>query len=523
MYARLVGLCVLLITSPAYASTYAWNPALRPPVSLREALTLAHEALAARGEVQFCASASLSGSKSGGGESGTWNLFFVMTDGRYMQVCVTMQKAVDAMEWAGYEMTARPRPQPARPPSLEHLAQRLRDLLRDASFDATVTFEDDVLTVTRNVRPYAVYSCDPTGEMSNRLIEEVGPRRDGLWLRVMRTDRQADWVSKYDWAQSSGETPYWYTRRDTYFLSDLTPIALELRTSWDTWTVYAFGGGFPPPSNDSVRENERTLVAAVLKCLDASDEWEGRYSHTKRWNWEEKPPISLEKALDMAEEATVDLKPQPYCLGRFGLWGDPRPDPSTRAWHIDYVQDAINSLHIAVHMDGKVEVQYMGRRGFYGIDPWPQITKKTIDTGATSLEGAKERLEQLFAGVAPPATIRLADNSLTLAFRTRQFEHYPYAGREFAEQLVVTEGPLDDGIWVHVRLAPKQNAVRNYWESDDAFHKHSSFWQPYRALLPTIDPNKQLDVDIRYGQRADALMWKALWSIGYQDPYFDND
>lgn len=45
MYTRLVGLCLLLITSPAHASTYAWNPAHRPPVSLREALTLAHEAL----------------------------------------------------------------------------------------------------------------------------------------------------------------------------------------------------------------------------------------------------------------------------------------------------------------------------------------------------------------------------------------------------------------------------------------------------------------------------------------------
>ena len=92
--AILCGILLLCLSGVAFARYIKWKPEERPPVSLKEAVTLADAAAAKREEKYHCISATLAKSFTGG----DWELTYSTPGGKTLWISVGSDKSVRESE-----------------------------------------------------------------------------------------------------------------------------------------------------------------------------------------------------------------------------------------------------------------------------------------------------------------------------------------------------------------------------------------------------------------------------------------
>ncbi len=207
------GLISLTVCSAvAYASTYAWVDTNRPPVSLAEALQHAERLLGDSRVLYYCINASINGDVSGDPKTGTWNLMFGAADGSRRHIYVNMQAESHIRVWNGPVDWAASK---GRRTDLNDVRDRVAAVLRSHSLEPdTQSIVGSVLTITKSSRPFHLHTLGPDGEFSAETQSIVGPKKDGICIRVTHVDQQPP-EKPYQWQRL-----YWNIDEQNFILAD---------------------------------------------------------------------------------------------------------------------------------------------------------------------------------------------------------------------------------------------------------------------------------------------------------------
>ena len=94
------------------------------------------------------------------------------------------------------------------------MRDRVVDVLKSQSQDPdTQSLVDSVLTIAKSSRPFSLHILRTDGEYSQDTHEVVGPKADGVCIRVKHVTKQPP-ERTYRW-----EGPYWYIREENYILA----------------------------------------------------------------------------------------------------------------------------------------------------------------------------------------------------------------------------------------------------------------------------------------------------------------
>lgn len=211
---RLIAALVLLTlcTGVTYASLYAWVDTNRPPVSLADALKEAERLLGDDRARHYCINAHIYGNEKGDGKEGAWNLMFGCADGSRKHVYVNMQGKADIRIWNGpVDWSAND----GRRTDLIDVRDRIVGVLESHSLEAeTKSVVDSVLTITKSSRRFSLHALEADGGYSSETQEMVGPKNDGICIRVTHVNTQPP-ERPYRW-----QGPYWLVSENNYILAD---------------------------------------------------------------------------------------------------------------------------------------------------------------------------------------------------------------------------------------------------------------------------------------------------------------
>ena len=219
-----------------------WQPEHAPPIPLAKTLALAEQVLGEESRVRYCYTVGLCGDPRGDVQFGAWQLYYPAEDGSVRRIAVRMDgktrvgKKEELPEgWGGLRSLDGREPTDGpgdigSAPVLAAVAKSLEQALAKRSLRASVTVEGATLTAAYKTTTYQVYPCldeeerktrsfrkgllPTAGRYGRRLVEVVGPKPGGFWLRVRyRTLTDAEQV--YPTLEPS--PPYFLISRD--FLS----------------------------------------------------------------------------------------------------------------------------------------------------------------------------------------------------------------------------------------------------------------------------------------------------------------
>ena len=249
------------------------------------------------------------------------------------------------------------------------------------------------------------------------------------------------------------------------------------------------------------------------------------HRHPFDYEWKDlnvPPPIEFGAALKRAESALqAQGQGNRYCLDSPELWGDPRGDVKHGAWHMLYIGSDGSRKHVCISMQGEATISEWSKVRFWeefklGVRSdqiqWP--------AGGKTLEEARRRIEDLLAQRKLKASVELQDDVLTVAFRTRPFEVYPWnKDRDDWEQQPETEiGPQPDGFFVRFHLAdaptdaqPGREQLRAGVVESSLRSGRRRYWEFLTTAWFVPGKTKRVvTIESRYGPNADAELIERI-------------
>lgn len=168
----------LALPRTSSATTYSWNPARRPSISIEEAHAAAlKEMTPEQAKTYYLTSAELLGNREGDGKDGAWNLYF---EGGATRLSFFM-------DLDGTKRLSSYTPPPAALAkdikSLADVEQALAGSLHLPT-DAVVVREGNTVTVSSKTRTYQVHPTIRWGEYGDDTVRTFGPDAYGLILRI---------------------------------------------------------------------------------------------------------------------------------------------------------------------------------------------------------------------------------------------------------------------------------------------------------------------------------------------------
>jgi len=469
----------------------------RPPLPLPRALDTAEKRLQADGvPIQYCSGSMLSA-------WGDWSLTFVTRDGRTFDVRVPVKGEVTCEERGSLPWNDAAPPPLTAPKTLAEVKKRIEQWaaaeLPGVKVDSGA---DGSLTVTYRPRKFLVHPRLEGGGFADGLREMVGPKPDGLVVRIAETD-SADWLSRFAWFESSGNQYYWHSERGIGYLAESGKyVTVEWRTCMDDRFIVSWFYLRPPSPADPPLSH---LTLALQRILGPVCEWD----------WRNRPPIPLSKALKIARAALGKEADSRYCF-RFELWGDQRGDRRYECWQLFYPAEDGTQKIVAVTMDGKAAVA----AGKVGDDLLQE--KQVMGPGLKricGIEEARQRLKTLFENHGLEVPIRVKDNTLTASYHTRTYQVYPLLKRpdKYAEplfgpamrevpgkKLVERVGPKADGFWLEIAYekAPTDpwSLMGGFGDPTPGFDIPDPYWHTSLATVVTMDKRQKASLELRIGK-----------------------
>lgn len=174
----------------SFADLFKWRDRVRPPVSLKQALTIAESLLGEDAKNRFCIEVSIYGNPTGAPKPGAWNLFFAADDGSKKHVYVDMDgngkistwnEAIDWTKDAG------------RRKDIQDVQERLKALFDKETLDATLERDGERLIARYRARMYEIYRAEKDGSFAEDLTKEVGPKHDGFIIEAQIVEEGTDY------------------------------------------------------------------------------------------------------------------------------------------------------------------------------------------------------------------------------------------------------------------------------------------------------------------------------------------
>jgi len=140
------------------------------------------------------------------------------------------------------------------------------------------------------------------------------------------------------------------------------------------------------------------------------------YASLYFWNPKHRPPISLEKALGMAEKALEDEGEIQRCKS-VSLYGSRSGDGKSGAWNLFFVMVDGRLMHVFVNMEGKVEAQE------WKNDDLAKYPRPKLVLAKNMLE-IKKRFEELFKEKNINAEIIYENGMMDAKYNVRKYFVY---------------------------------------------------------------------------------------------------
>jgi hypothetical protein len=234
-----------------------WRTNVQPSIPLADALERAEVALGMEAKRRYCTHFVLEGDPRSDRRFGKWNLLYPAEDGSQKLVVVRMDGRVTVDDWKRvddlkYFVDTGPR-YIAVSNDMEVVKRRLERLLAKEAPGAQVVIKGDTLIASRNVRSYRIHprpeddrpavfaeEHPPSGRQppfAETLVDCVGPRSNGFWLRITYDNRWASIgppqeLAEYYWDVRRGLIPTAKPKPKPGFILEPPPPSLiyELRS-----------------------------------------------------------------------------------------------------------------------------------------------------------------------------------------------------------------------------------------------------------------------------------------------------
>lgn len=219
------------------------------------------------------------------------------------------------------------------------------------------------------------------------------------------------------------------------------------------------------------------LLLAIVAALGVSVVARGDL-----WLWSDhvRPPISLERALEIAKQKLGDDHKHRYCVS-VTIYGNPGAKPKPGAWNLLYAAADSSKKLVYVDMDGDAEVRV-----------WNEAIDWTENRGRREgLADVKSRLKAFFEKERLDVKIDESEGVLRVSYKTRKFQiHRELKGGEYDDKLVETIGPMTDGFIIEITNSDV--AV------DHSYHD-APYWTEHVEAFPLRAKNRFIRVQIRQG------------------------
>jgi len=176
-----------------------------------------------------------------------------------------------------------------------------------------------------------------------------------------------------------------------------------------------------------------------------------------RWHDHVRPPISLERALEISREQLGDDYENRYCV-EVALYGNPYAQPKPGAWNLFFAAEDGSKKHVYINMDGDAEVKMWN----HAID-WEKNKGLRSD-----LADIRTRFEEFLEKEELDASITHTDEKTVVSFHARSFYvHEPTDDGSYEAHYSQTVGPDSDGFIVEFWLTDTPTTLaykqRPYW------------------------------------------------------------
>lgn len=243
----LIATCIAILATigaTSFADMFKWRDRVRPPVSLKQALTIAETLLGDDAKNRFCIEVSIYGNPMGAPKPGAWNLFFAADDGSKKYVYVDMDgngristwnEAIDWTKDAG------------RRRDMQDVQGRLKALFEKEKLDATLERNGEQLIARYRMRMYDIYRTEKDGSFADDLTKEAGPKHDGFIIDAQIVEEGTDYFH-FD------QGPYWIELTQLFPTTEKGKLILvrkrygrNFKTELLAQIDQAFGGDFAYP------------------------------------------------------------------------------------------------------------------------------------------------------------------------------------------------------------------------------------------------------------------------------------
>ena len=205
-------------------------------------------------------------------------------------------------------------------------------------------------------------------------------------------------------------------------------------------------------------------------------------SSTFDWNDHVRPPVSLEKAIELSREQLGDDYANRYCV-RVSLYGNPTGGPKPGQWNLFYAAENGSKKHVIVDMDGNAAAGVWNQ----AID-WNQNKGKRAD-----LADIKKRLQIFFDKERLGVEFSESNGKVVVTHRTRMFQvHQLMEDGRFDDQLTELRGPASDGFIIEYYLTNKPVS---------ASYENGIYWSVFAKTVPLQTKDNYVHFSITEGRR----------------------
>ena len=225
----------------------------------------------------------------------------------------------------------------------------------------------------------------------------------------------------------------------------------------------------------------RILVLILVLCAIMPMAVTSRIS-LFRWHDHVRPPVSLERALEISKAKLGDDYENRYCV-EVQLFGNPYALPRPGVWNLYFAAEDGSKKHVSVDMDGEATVEMWNE----AID-WEKNRGLRHD-----LEDIRKRFRDFLAKEKLEASTIESNEKTVVSFRQRSFHvHLSNDDGSYQAELSEIAGPDADGFIVE------------FWVTDTPAtpdRQQRAYWTERSKAVPLTSPNTYVQTIFKTGPR----------------------